>query len=406
MRFSESDVYMQTSGSKIDAFRELHESGCFVMPNPWDLGSARLLASLGFPAVATTSSGFAATLGKRDGRVTLEEALDHFRSLAAGVDVPVNGDFENGLGADAGAVEANFAEAALTGVAGLSIEDSTGDPADPLFPFDAAVSRVRAARRGIDRSGRRALLTARSEGFIAGRPDLEETIRRLSAYAEAGADCLYAPGIRSRDEIGAVVKAVAPRPVNVLVYSDFTTVADVVALGGRRISVGGALARSAWTGALAAAREIADRGTFTAFAGAIAFSEVAASFESAPAERAPRPLQPAPLKPVIAADVVEKLDVRVGTIVRVDDVPASKKLVKLLVDFGDCTRTILAGLKTERANPEEILGRQALFVVNLEPRTMAGETSEGMLFDIGYADGVPPALAIPERRVPNGTRAG
>src|SRR6266849_3466307 len=235
-------------------FRRLHESGCFVIPNPWDLGSARLLARLGFPALATTSSGFAWSLGRPDNHVSLDEALAHVRSIANGVEIPVNADFEGGFAVAPETVGANVRLATATGIAGLSIEDSTGDAANPLFDFSLSVERIRAARRAIDDSGTGVLLTARSEGFIVGRPDLAETIRRLTAYAEAGADCLYAPGIRTKAEIGAVVKALAPKPVNVLVGSDFTTVAELARAGVRRISVGGALARAAWTGFLQAAK--------------------------------------------------------------------------------------------------------------------------------------------------------
>lgn len=259
-------------------FRELHAAGCFVMPNPWDPGSARFLAGLGFPALATTSAGFAWTLGRHDNRITLEEALAHLRAMAAAVDVPVNADFEGGFAVAPEAVAANVAAACATGVAGLSIEDSTGDPGAPLFDLDLAVERIRAARGAIDASGGSVLLTGRSEGFIAGRPDLAETIRRLVAYAEAGAECLYAPGIRTREEIAAVVGAVAPRPVNVLVTGDFTTAAELAELGVRRISVGGALARAAWTGTITAAREIAERGTFAGLARALPSGEFNGGF--------------------------------------------------------------------------------------------------------------------------------
>jgi 2-methylisocitrate lyase-like PEP mutase family enzyme len=248
------------------------------MPNPWDLGSAHLLAQLGFPAVATTSSGFAWSLARRDNHVSLAEALAHIRSLADGVTVPVNADFEGGFAIAPAEVAANVAAATTTGIAGLSIEDSTGDASTPLFEFSLAVERVRAARRAIDESGTGILLTGRSEGFIVGRPDLAETIRRLTAYAEAGADCLYAPGIRGKTDIAAVVKAVAPKPVNVLVASDFTTVAELAKAGVRRISVGGALARAAWTGFLEAAREIAERGTFTTLARAVPSAEINGAF--------------------------------------------------------------------------------------------------------------------------------
>ncbi len=256
------------------AFRRLHAAGCFVMPNPWDAGSARVLAQLGFPALATTSAGFAWSRGVRDTQVGLEAMLGHLRDIAAAVDVPVNADFEGGFAVAPEGVAANVLAATTTGVAGLSIEDSTGDAAAPLFARDLAVERIRAARAAIDQSGTGVLLTGRSEGFIAGRPDLPETVARLVAYAAAGADCVYAPGIRTAAEIAAVVAAVAPTPVNLLVYGDFITVAEAAALGVRRISVGGALARAAWTGLLQAAREIADHGTFSALSAAVPSSAI------------------------------------------------------------------------------------------------------------------------------------
>ncbi|HEX6433184.1 MAG TPA: isocitrate lyase/phosphoenolpyruvate mutase family protein [Gemmatimonadales bacterium] len=264
--------------SRSQTFRQLHQRGCFVIPNPWDVGSARLLAQLGFPALATTSSGFAWSLGRPDNHVTLDEALGHFRAIAGSVEVPVNGDFEGGFAVAPDQVAVNVRKAAATGLAGLSIEDSTGDPSRPLFDFELAVERVRAARQAIDNTGTGVLLTGRTEGFIVGRPDLRETIRRLRAYAEAGADCLYPPGIRTREEISAVVEAVAPKPVNVLVGSDFTTVEELARLGVRRISVGGALARAAWTGFLHAGREIAKRGSFAALGQALSHDEIDGSF--------------------------------------------------------------------------------------------------------------------------------
>jgi methylisocitrate lyase len=249
-----------------------------VIPNPWDAGSARVLAQLGFPALATTSSGVAWSLGRSDNHVSLPDALDRIRAIAQAVEVPVNADFEGGFATSPDEVAVNVTAATATGIAGLSIEDSTGDASNPLFDFALSVGRVRAARRAIDASGAGVLLTGRSEGFIVGRPDLDETIRRLKAYADAGADCLYAPGIRSKSEIAAVVAAVAPKPVNVLVGSDFTTVAEVAAAGVRRISVGGALARTAWSGFIHAAKEIAERGTFTALAGAIPSADINGRF--------------------------------------------------------------------------------------------------------------------------------
>jgi methylisocitrate lyase len=260
------------------AFHRLHQSGCFVIPNPWDRGSAVLLAQLGFRALATTSSGFAWTLARCDKHVTLDEALAHVDAIARAVDVPVSADFEGGFADDPPTLAENVRAAAATAIAGLSIEDSTGRPEAPLFEFELAVDRIRAARAAIDAESSAVLLTARSEGFIAGQPVLPETIRRLTAYAEAGADCLFAPGLRNLDDIAAVVRAVDPKPVNVLVGSDFATVAQLQALGVRRISVGGALARAAWTGAVQAAAEIAERGTFTALAAAIPSAELQKRF--------------------------------------------------------------------------------------------------------------------------------
>jgi 2-methylisocitrate lyase-like PEP mutase family enzyme len=262
-----------------EVFRQLHQSGCFVIPNPWDVGSARFLARLGFPALATTSSGFAWSQGRRDNNVSLDDALAHFRSISQSVEIPVNGDFEGGFAIAPEQVVGNVRRAAATGVAGLSIEDSTGDEAKPLFDRTLAIERIQAARQAIDDSKTGVLLTGRSEGFIVGRPDLTETIRRLSAYAEAGADCLYAPGIRTRDEITAVVEGVAPKPVNVLVGSDFATVTELAGMGVRRISVGGALARAAWTGFIQAAEEIAERGSFTALGKAVSFADINGSFD-------------------------------------------------------------------------------------------------------------------------------
>jgi 2-methylisocitrate lyase-like PEP mutase family enzyme len=255
---------MSGLSSRVRRFHELHASGCFVMPNPWDVGSARALASLGFHALATTSAGWAWSMGRRDQSLSVDDALAHLAAMAAAVDLPFNADFEGGFAIEPAGVAANVARAAATGIAGLSIEDSTGNPADPLFDLPLAVERIRAARRALDAAGTGVFLTGRSEGFIAGRPDLGQTIMRLVAYAEAGADCLYAPGIQSPADIEAIVKAVAPKPVNVLVSAPFATVAQLTDLGVRRISVGGALARAAWTGFLDAAQEIATNGTFTA----------------------------------------------------------------------------------------------------------------------------------------------
>ena len=235
------------------------------MPNPWDAGSARALERLGFKALATTSAGLAWTLGVADTQVTRDQALDHLRLISGAVKVPVNADFEGGYAVDPAEVAANVTAAVSTGIAGLSIEDSSGDQADPLLAFELAVERIAAARRAIDASGTGVVLTGRSEGFGCGRPDIDETIRRLKAYAVAGADCLYAPRVDQLEHVSAIVAAVSPKPVNLLINAPFTTVAEAARLGVRRISVGGTLARTAWGGFLQAAREIADTGTFSRF---------------------------------------------------------------------------------------------------------------------------------------------
>lgn len=261
------------------AFRQLHASGCFVIPNPWDTGSARFLQGLGFKALATTSSGFAWSLGQPDGGLPRETVLAHLRELVAATDLPVNADFESGFASDPQGVAESVRLAVETGVAGLSIEDATGDPAHPLHDVDVAVARLRAARGAIDRAGGDTLLVGRAENFLAGRPDLDDTIARLKAYAEAGADCLYAPGIRTREQIAAVVAAVAPKPVNLLVGSvSDLTLQDIAALGVRRVSVGGALARAAWGGFIRAARTLAEQGRFDGFADAAPGNELNAFF--------------------------------------------------------------------------------------------------------------------------------
>lgn len=256
---------MTDSTQRIADFHRLHADGCFVMPNPWDAGSARALAALGFRALATTSAGFAWSTGRADNSVGLDESLAHLRHITGAVDLPVNADFQNCFATQPEGVATNVALAVRTGIAGLSIEDFSGDPGDPLFQFELAADRVRAARQAIDQSGTGVLLTARTEGFVWDRPDIDETIRRLTAYAEAGADCLYAPWITSVEYVAAIVAAVAPKPVNLLIHRPFTTVAEAAALGVRRISVGGMLAKTAWRGFLDAAAEIATSGTFTHF---------------------------------------------------------------------------------------------------------------------------------------------
>jgi 2-methylisocitrate lyase-like PEP mutase family enzyme len=257
---------MSPRNERVETFRRLHASGCFVIPNPWDVGTAIALEGMGFKALATTSAGHAWSLGRADNGVLRNEALEHLRQIASAVGVPVNADFEGGFADDPEEVAANVKLAAATGIAGLSIEDSTGDAGEPLYPFDLAVERVAAARLEIDESGTGLLLTGRSEGFVVGRPDLEETIRRLQAYAEVGADCVYAPRIETAEQVSAVVAAVAPTPVNLLANAPFITVSEAADLGVRRISVGGTLARTAWAGFLAAAAEIATEGTFSRFA--------------------------------------------------------------------------------------------------------------------------------------------
>ncbi len=260
-------------------FHRLHEQGCFVIPNPWDVGSAVYLQHLGFKALASTSSGFAWSAAHADNHITRDMAVAHLHALVAATDVPVNADFESGFAADAAGVAQSVRLAVEAGVAGLSIEDSTGDTAKPLFDVADAVERLRAARRAIDQAGGDTLLVGRAECFLVGRPDLDETIARLKAYADAGADCLYAPGLRTPEQISAVVAAVAPKPVNLLVgAASPLTVASIAELGVRRISVGGALARAAWGGFMRASKVLAEQGRFDGFADAASGAELNALF--------------------------------------------------------------------------------------------------------------------------------
>lgn len=252
-----------SAADKRAAFRKLHDSGCFVIPNPWDAGSAVLLQSLGFKALASSSAGMAWTMAKPDNRVELTDVLAHLKALTAVTDIPVNADFENGFADDPDSVAVNVTKAVETGIAGLSIEDSTGNRESPLYDFDFAVKRVAAARAAIDKTGSGVLLTARSEGFIAGRPDLDETVKRMKAFAAAGADVLYAPGIKEDAQIAAVVQAAAGKPVNMLTMGQ--PVAHLAQLGIRRVSVGGSLARTAWGEFIRAAKEIGAEGTFEHF---------------------------------------------------------------------------------------------------------------------------------------------
>jgi 2-methylisocitrate lyase-like PEP mutase family enzyme len=255
-----------TTADKRLTFRKMHEAGCFVLPNPFDVGSAKALQNLGFKALASTSAGFAWSIGKADNRVTLDEVCAHLTALCGAVDLPVNADFEGGFAHEAAKVGANVARAVKTGVAGLSIEDSTGDKAKPLYDRGVAIERIKAARSAIDADNSGVLLTGRCEAFLWGQTDLNLVIDRLRAYSDAGADCLYAPGIKTREQISAVVKAVAPKPVNLLIGASGLSVAEAADLGVRRISVGGSLARSAWAGFMRAAREMAEQGTFTELA--------------------------------------------------------------------------------------------------------------------------------------------
>jgi len=270
------------------AFRKLHENGCFVIPNPWDPGTARYLQHLGFPALATTSGGYAFSRGLPDagGAVSRDSMLANIADIVGAVDLPVNADFESGYASDPEGVAHNVALCVATGVAGLSIEDATGDPARPLYDLPIAVERLQAARTAIDNSGIGVLLTARAECFLVGHPDpLAESIRRLQAYAEAGADVLYAPGPSKPEDIRTLVDAVKPKPLNIIVSRDIgLRVADLAELGVRRISVGSSLARAAWTGFLRAAQLMATEGSFAGFDGITPYAELNAFFANEPSK--------------------------------------------------------------------------------------------------------------------------
>jgi 2-methylisocitrate lyase-like PEP mutase family enzyme len=269
---------MLTTADKRAAFRKLHESGCFIIPNPFDVGSAKALQHLGFKALASTSAGFAWSIGKADNRVTVDDVCNHLAAISAAVDIPVNADFEDGFAHEPDKVGVNVARAVKAGVSGLSIEDYTGDAAKPLFDRALAIERIKAARKAIDADNSGVLLTGRCEAFLRGVKDLNLVIDRLTAYAEAGADCLYAPGISTKEEISAVVKAVHPKPVNLLVGSA-GSLADIGALGVRRISVGGSLARMAWAGFMKASKEMAEKGTFSEFANGFPGGELNKMFQ-------------------------------------------------------------------------------------------------------------------------------
>jgi 2-methylisocitrate lyase-like PEP mutase family enzyme len=259
------------------AFRKLHDSGCFVIPNPWDIGTSRYLRHCGFKALATTSSGVAFSMGlpDTDWAVTRDTMLAHIRTIVEATELPVNADYESGYAHEPGQVAENVRMCVETGVAGLSIEDATGDKGKPLYDLDMAVARMRAARQAIDASGADVILVGRAECFLVGRPDIGETTTRLKAYAAAGADCLYAPGIRSAEHVAEIVKTVAPKPVNVLMSAATGfTVADLAGLGVRRVSVGGALARVAWGAFMRASRQIASEGRFDALADTVPMAEI------------------------------------------------------------------------------------------------------------------------------------
>jgi 2-methylisocitrate lyase-like PEP mutase family enzyme len=276
------NISMSAIDARRASFRELHASGCFVIPNPWDAGSARYLQHLGFKAVATTSAGAAFSRGYADGALGLDDMLAHIREIVNAVDLPVNADFQSGYAADSETVAQNVKRCVETGVAGLSVEDLTGDAFNPLFDFDSALDRIRAARKAIDETGSQVLLTARSECYLAGHPDpFAEALRRLPAFRDAGADVLFAPGVVNPDEIRALVDAVSPNPFNLLVFGNSgLTVPAIADLGVRRVSVGGALARCAWGAFSKAAKEIAEQGAFTAFEQAMPSHELNSLFGS------------------------------------------------------------------------------------------------------------------------------
>jgi 2-methylisocitrate lyase-like PEP mutase family enzyme len=268
-----------TSAQKRATFFTLHQSGCFVIPNPWDVGSAKYLQSLGFKALATTSAGFAWSQGLPDNAITREMALAHLKAIVDAVDLPVNADFENGFAHHVEGVAENVKLAVETGVAGLSIEDFTGNPSDPLYEFDHAVARIKSARKAIDETGANVILTARTEGYCFGRPDIVETIRRLKAFADAGADCVFAPAMRDLGEIEELVKAVAPTPVNVGGAVFGWSVEKLSAIGVRRISLGIGLARAAWTDFMRVAQSVAETGSFDGF-GTVTKTDFNAFFRS------------------------------------------------------------------------------------------------------------------------------
>jgi 2-methylisocitrate lyase-like PEP mutase family enzyme len=274
---------MTTPAEKRKVFRKLHESGCFVIPNPWSPGTARYLEGLGFKALASTSSGYAHSQGFSDGALTLDQVLTHYREIASATSVPVNADFENCFAHEPAEVAINVKRCVETGVAGLSVEDYSNDDKTPIYDFDLAVARVKAARKAIDEVGGDVILTGRAEGVLHGRTDLADAIKRVRAFSDAGADCLYVPGIKTREQIVEVVKAVAPKPVNLLNHTTLGfTVKDITEMGVRRISVGGTLSRVAMDAFIKSARDIAENGRFDSFGGIVSNAELNKFFGDGP----------------------------------------------------------------------------------------------------------------------------
>jgi 2-methylisocitrate lyase-like PEP mutase family enzyme len=264
---------MPTIEEKRREFRRLHQSGCFAIPNPWDIGTAKYLQHLGFKAIATTSAGFAFSRGLSDGAVKRDDMLAHIRELVQATDIPVNADFENGYADDPNDVAESVRLCVATSVAGLSIEDATDRKESRIYDVDLAVERIQAAREAIGNSG--VLLVGRAEGFLVGRENIDQVIKRLVAYSEAGADCLYSPGFRERDHIKAIVECVAPKPSNVLIGGAIgLTMRDAASLGARRVSVGGAFARAGWGGFIRSAKELIEKGTFDELANAASYAEL------------------------------------------------------------------------------------------------------------------------------------
>jgi 2-methylisocitrate lyase-like PEP mutase family enzyme len=274
---------MTTPAEKRKVFRKLHESGCFVIPNPWSPGTARYLEGLGFKALASTSSGYAHSQGFSDGALTLDQVLTHYREIASATSVPVNADFENCFAHEPAEVAINVKRCVETGVAGLSVEDYSNDDKTPIYDFDLAVARVKAARKAIDEVGGDVILTGRAEGVLHGRTDLADAIKRVRAFSDAGADCLYVPGIKTREQIVEVVKAVAPKPVNLLNHTTLGfTVKDITEMGVRRISVGGTLSRVAMDAFIKSARDIDENGRFDSFGGIVSNAELNKFFGDGP----------------------------------------------------------------------------------------------------------------------------